>query len=256
MNDCGSYGKFTAMTDIADRIKHIRNLAGMNQAEFGQSLKVSRGAVWNWELGRGIKRENLISIAHKFGVDVGWLLDEDGKRPESLTDPLSQRRGSDSAVERSASGRKTTMIAEIDARAGAGGGGIPIDGWIVDRHGNQFTAEGIRDHWEIPQTVMQELLHAPAHHVRAFEVVGDSMEPRLSAGDRVFVDLRYTIPSPEGIFVLWDGYGIVVKRVQIIRGSEPLRVRVISDNAQYEPYDAAIDEIQIIGRYVGRFTIN
>jgi len=82
------------------------------------------------------------------------------------------------------------------------------------------------------------------------------MEPRLYEGDRVFIDLRYTVPSPEGIFALWDGYGVVVKRVEIVRGSDPLRVRIISANASYTPYEVALDDIKIIGRYAGRFTAN
>ena len=82
------------------------------------------------------------------------------------------------------------------------------------------------------------------------------MEPRLFEGDRVFIDLRYTTPSPEGIFALWDGFGLVIKRLQIVRGSEPIRVRVISANPSYEPYEAALDEIRIIGRFAGRFTVN
>ncbi len=104
--------------------------------------------------------------------------------------------------------------------------------------------------------IMQGVLHASPRHIRVFEVIGDSMEPRLFEGDRVFIDLRYTIPSPEGIFALWDGFGLVIKRLQIVMGSEPTRVRVISANSSYAPYEAALDEIRIIGRFAGRFTVN
>ena len=70
------------------------------------------------------------------------------------------------------------------------------------------------------------------------------MEPRLFEGDRVFIDLRYTIPSPEGIFALWDGYGLVIKRLQIVMGSEPMRVRIISANASMRPMRPALDDVR------------
>lgn len=243
------------MESVGDRIRHIRKLHGMNQTAFAKRLGgVTRGAVGNWELGEGISRENIAAIAKKFGVDIAWLMEGIGPRPER---PAQSRAETESAIDRDLGLRPPhETVAEIDVRAGAGGGGVPIDAWVHDGDGNTFAAEGIRAHWEIPGEVMRGLLHASPHHVRAFEVIGDSMEPRLHEGDRVFIDLRYTVPSPEGMFALWDGYGVVIKRVQIVRGSEPLRVRVISANPSYEAYEAAVEDIRIIGRYAGRFTTN
>lgn len=145
-------------------------------------------------------------------------------------------------------------VLEIDVRAGAGGGGVPAEAWVRDANGNTYAAEGVRDEWTLPATIMREMLHATPKHIRAFEVVGDSMEPRLMSGDRAFIDLRKTNPHPEGIFALWDGYGVVIKRLQIVRGSDPMRVKIISDNPRYDAYEATMDEIRIIGRIAGRFT--
>lgn len=153
-------------------------------------------------------------------------------------------------------------IFEVDVRAGAGGGGVPSGVYFVhDGDGNTYEAEGVRDQWVIPQSVVRETLHASPGHIRIFEVIGDSMinpDSRvfsLYPGDRVFADLRDTTPSPEGIFVLWDGLSVVVKRVEVIRGADPIRLRLISANPQYSPYEATTDEVRIIGRYVGRFTV-
>ena len=43
---------------------------------------------------------------------------------------------------------------------------------------------------------------------------GDSMEPVLSTGDRIMVDTSQRVPVPPGIFVIWDGMGLVAKRVE------------------------------------------
>lgn len=148
----------------------------------------------------------------------------------------------------------TSPILEVDVRAGAGGGGVPVEYWEADAAGNNIPVEGIRSEWHLPPEITGQLLKAQPQHLRIFEVVGDSMEPRLHEGDRVFIDTRYRFPSPEGIFALWDGYGVVIKRLEIVRGSDPLRYRIISANESYTTYEATEDEARIIGRYAGRFT--
>ena len=42
--------------------------------------------------------------------------------------------------------------------------------------------------------------------------------------------------------------GLVAKRLEHIPNSDPPRVRIISDNPIYSPYEAVADEINIIGR--------
>lgn len=173
------------------------------------------------------------------------------------SESLSQPKAIDSAVASDIGKPVPEAILEVDVRAGAGGGGVPAVAYVVsDDNGNTYAAEGIRDQWIIPGSIVREMLHAAPKHIRVFEVIGDSMEPRLNEGDRVFVDVRYRVPSPEGIFALWDGLGVVIKRVQVVRGSDPLKLKIISANEQYEPYEATIEEVNIIGRYAGRFTVS
>ena len=79
-------------------------------------------------------------------------------------------------------------------------------------------------------------------------VEGDSMMPTLHHGDIVLVDLARRAPTPPGIFVLHDGMGLVAKRLDHIPNSEPPRVRIISDNPFYAPYEGTAEEVNIIGR--------
>ena len=183
--------------------------------------------------------------AKAYKVSAGWLLTGETSDPATVSSAMADVEAHHGNV------------IEINVRAGAGGGGH-LEEWHAVGNGNKKThsAEEVKGTWQIPEHILREVLRASADRIRVFEVIGDSMEPRLSEGDRVFVDVRYTSPTPEGIFVLWDGYGIVVKRLQIVRGSDPTKVRIISVNEQYQPYDALLDEIRIIGRFAGRFTSN
>lgn len=61
--------------ELGNRVRHLRvNILGYDrQVDFAEKLGVTRGAVGNWELGRGIGRANIDHIAKTFNVSVDWL---------------------------------------------------------------------------------------------------------------------------------------------------------------------------------------
>lgn len=59
--------------EIGNRIKEMRADLGISGLDLAKRLGVTRGAVGNWELGKGIKRENLQLIADAFNVSFDWL---------------------------------------------------------------------------------------------------------------------------------------------------------------------------------------
>jgi len=61
------------MESTGTRIRHVRSLLGLTQEQFAKALGVTRGAVGNWELGNGIKNENLKQIAEETGASYDWL---------------------------------------------------------------------------------------------------------------------------------------------------------------------------------------
>jgi phage repressor protein C with HTH and peptisase S24 domain len=91
-------------------------------------------------------------------------------------------------------------------------------------------------------------LKASPSQLRIMHVAGDSMAPTLLDGDTVLVDMTRRTPNPPGIFVVHDGMGLVAKRLEHIPNSDPLAVRIISDNPLYRPYEGTAEEINIIGR--------
>ena len=142
---------------------------------------------------------------------------------------------------------KLHIIAELDARFGAGSNHglqeilVKLEGEaVVAEHG--FPAAGFR-----------ETYGAPADRVRIVEVVGDSNIPDLWPGQKVMVDTGDLNPSPPGMFVLWDGIGLVIKQVEYIPNSEPPAVRISSRNKHYEPYERTMEEAHIQGRVIGRW---
>lgn len=136
--------------------------------------------------------------------------------------------------------RNTTflMVPEYDVRASAGGGSVVEN-------------EEVRALWPWSRAAM-EALRIDARNLAIVEVVGDSMLPTLCSGDKVMVDLgdkRIGIP---GLFAIWDGDGLVAKRVERIwsKPGEPQRLKLISDNSAHSPYEVDAEWVQIIGRVV------
>ena len=60
---------------LGERIRYMRtHVLGLDtQQELANVMGVTRGAVGNWEQGRGIKREHLDAICTRFGISVQWL---------------------------------------------------------------------------------------------------------------------------------------------------------------------------------------
>jgi transcriptional regulator with XRE-family HTH domain len=148
-------------------------------------------------------------------------------------------------------------IDEIDVTAGLGGGGLSIIENTTE-NGITFHREAVRDVWRLPEWMLSRF-NAQPQHIKAFPSRGDSMLPTINDGDVVFVDTRHRVPSPPGIYCLADEFGgVVVKRLEVISRpqEDPVMVRVSSDNTRHRDRELTLDEIQIIGMYVGRFTVN
>lgn len=140
-------------------------------------------------------------------------------------------------------------ILEVDARTGAG---LAADGLTINvPAGADIVSEDkTRGTWSMPLDYLRFELRVPRLAVRLVEVIGDSMHPTLQPGDRIMVNTGDRKPSPPGIFALWDGLGVVVKRVEHIPNTDPLVYRIGSDNPHHATYERTEEEVHIIGRVV------
>ena len=76
---------------IGERIRYLREeVLDLGQEEFAREIGVSRGAVGNWELGKGIKRANVVRIADRCGISIEWLATNRGARPEPMAGAKSR----------------------------------------------------------------------------------------------------------------------------------------------------------------------
>ncbi|NBX03897.1 MAG: LexA family transcriptional regulator [Alphaproteobacteria bacterium] len=97
---------------------------------------------------------------------------------------------------------------------------------------------------------VRERLGANPSDMRMMRIVGDGMEPTLCNGDMVMLNVAKKTATPPGIFVLFDGNDLAVKRLEYLAHEAPPRLRIMSDNKKYAAYERLFDEATIIGRVV------
>ena len=76
------------------------------------------------------------------------------------------------------------------------------------------------------------------------------MEPLVGDGDRLIVDISRRAPATGEMAVLWDGLGLVVKRIEAVSGSDPAKLRLISANPVYAPYAVPAQDVHMVGKVV------
>jgi transcriptional regulator with XRE-family HTH domain len=140
----------------------------------------------------------------------------------------------------------TVSIYELDVHAGSGMG-TDGDTVLLATH----EASAITGVHTMPAASFREAYGVPSGHIRIIPVKGNSMEPTLWPGQRVMVDIEDKTPSPPGIFVVWDGLALVLKFVEVVPNSDPLKVRISSANKNFMAYERTLDEAHINGRVVG-----
>ena len=228
-----------AETSPASRgLKRLRQKAGLSIRDVAHALGMEHGSSYQHYEDRFRKKflpldlvQKLVPIFEPHGVGSAELYALAGM--DNKARPL--------AAPAEPPGRAPMLkIEELDVRAGAGGGLISEQERIV--------AE-----WQVPTEIVRGYSTAPATELRIITVMGDSMEPTLMPGQRVLVDTGDRVPSPPGVFVVWDGLGLVVKRLQVLPHTDPTRVKITSDNAKYDPYERTVDEAYIQGRVIGQW---
>ncbi|MEA1648285.1 helix-turn-helix domain-containing protein [Nitrospirillum sp. BR 11164] len=219
-----------------NRIRELREAKRMTQEQLGALIGTDKTVISKLESGRTrLSQQRMMAIAASLGCGVAELLEPAG--PASVSSEWGQE---DASVE----------VAEVDIYGDRRGGFLASH----DGKPHSFREDETIAPWRFPASYLSAELQVRPAAVRIVEVRGDGMEPTLLPGDRVMVNLADQSPSPPGIFALWDGQGVVIKRLELIMGSHPPMVEIRSDNPHHRVYERAAADIDIIGRvvWVGR----
>jgi phage repressor protein C with HTH and peptisase S24 domain len=202
--------------------KSLSKRAGLNET-FVRDLLEGRS--------RNPRADSLEKLAKALDCAVGDLT---GDRPNSATQLHSNRERSEEDH------LSVARIDELDVRAAAG-------------PGQNIDSEAKIGEWQLPRELVKIATHSPVESIKILTIVGDSMVPTYNPIEKVMVDTGDVRPSPPGVFVVWDGLGFVVKRIEFMPHSDPPRVKITSDNPKYTAYERVLGEAYIQGRVLGKW---
>jgi len=230
-------GILPTMTVFHDNLRRLMEERGFKAAQLSKAAGKSATLVRDLlERTSNPKHDTLVALASVLGCSVNDLVGDEPSTQHSARPPAP------SAISR---------IPEVDVRGGMGGGGVAaLEINHTDEWGNQIARDDVRGTWDMPTDYLRHELRVVPARVQIIEVRGDSMEPTLSSGDRVMIDLDDVDPGPGGVFAVWDGMSVLVKRIERVHKSDPPAVRVVSDNVHHSPFELVLDDGG--GRIIGR----
>jgi phage repressor protein C with HTH and peptisase S24 domain len=207
---------------LVARLKSLMLHSGLNARALAEEAGVGRSFVYDILSGKSTNPtiRKLSAIAEVMGSSVEYLLH--GGLPLRTLERKNPQ---------------LVSIPSIRASASMGGGALVTD--ESEDHCYYFHRRWVR-----------EKLGASPANLRVLWVSGDSMNPTLQDHDLVLVDTSRRLPTPPGIFMLFDGMGLVVKRLESLHHTEPGRLRILSDNHRYSPYERSASEVNIVGKVV------
>ncbi len=246
---------------MGTRLKEARIDAGFKTVrDAASALGVKYGTYSGHEAGtRGFDSE-LPLYARRFRVAPQWLAFGTGQKRISLVssfdpdapDESHPLRVIEDGVERTGKGSVRVLppgaIAEVDLRPGAGGGGYASI--VVDSNKiGQYPEGSLRNEWLLPPSFVKDELGLSYGMAEILQIHGDSMYPDLADGDRVICDRTNQKVNQGGIFAVYDGDGVIVKQVELVREAKKAQILCTSRNEKYKPFILDLDDgVFIIGR--------
>lgn len=222
------------MKSVGQRIRTLRESAGLTQKELATKVQHERATVASWETDRRVPEPTTLGrLADAFGVSVDFLL---GRIPQNREEnPAYQRPLSLPLVRMQKGAHDMIAVAhQILPILGLIKAGIPL-----------LSEEHIIGHIEVPEHIARQADFA-------LEVSGDSMiGTGLQPGDYVFMRVASKRPPSHGDIVaaMVDGEMTLKRYVKRNGGSWVLH----AENPAYQ--DIPVDQRVIIqGVYAGRFS--
>lgn len=246
---CSAMGNNHDLTTPAGRLRYARENAGLTVPDLASRAGIGKEATKKHLSGEnGFDLAQAKSYQRATGAGYLWLLERRGDPPKQKLTMGTKARENHATVITDAA-RSLVSIREVDVNAGAGGGGEMPAAYERGENGTWLPTEAVKAEVLFPTSWIAALGLDPAS-TDLVRVRGDSMWPEIDDGDWVFVDRRVHKLVADDIYLIFDGFGIVVKSLAIVRGSrgEHPRVRIISANPKYPSEEVSADDVWIIGR--------
>src|SRR4051812_18149423 len=180
---------FFSPNPIGQRLKLEMKKRRITSTELARLAEVKTSFIYDIISGKSANPSTvkLARVAENLGVSLAWL----ASTGERIDTPVP---------EKPALHKDYVTIAGIMVDVSAGGTIVSLE-----QEGGTYY---FHRQW------IKERLSAEPNNLRRLYVRSDCMEPALCPDDLILVDVACKTPSPPGIFVIFDGFGLVAKRLE------------------------------------------
>lgn len=119
--------------------------------------------------------------------------------------------------------------------------------YLADDAGN-----GGDENWIIPETILSQHTDTSPNKIKVFKIKETIMEPDFKKGEPVLVDLSANLPSPPGVYIIFDGYSYLARQCEIVSGSDPTQIKISARNDSFDPQIISLKDCRIIGRVIAK----
>ncbi|MEP8942146.1 XRE family transcriptional regulator [Enterobacter ludwigii] len=214
---------------LAERLNQAMELSGMSQGALAKASGVAQPTIWRLTSGNARGSTKIVEIANALGVRSEWLSTGVGPMRSDGQQPIP---AAPSCIV-----QDVFRVDVLDLTVSAGHGSFMISEFVEVLHAIEFTTEHARSLFG----------NRSQGDVKVMTVDGDSMNPTIQSGDRLFFDVSVRSFKVDGVYAFVFGQHFHVKRLQM----QGLQLAVLSDNPAYKDWyvtEENQDQLYIMGK--------
>lgn len=213
-------------TVLAGNIFALRRYLGDNQEAFADRVGAKQSYVSKWERGMIPSAVPLARMAELAGCSIEQFMNMEWvPAREASALPTSPALDDGDTVE----------ITQLDLSLSMGPGTLIED----------FPEE---EPVRMSLAFVRAITRTPSDRLRLVRGIGDSMEPTLRTGDRVMIDINERqLARSHGVY--WVDH-LGTHGIKRLRAVSRDRVLIMSDNPQVPDFEAAAEDMRILGRAI------
>ncbi|MFP4314176.1 MAG: S24 family peptidase [Alphaproteobacteria bacterium] len=124
--------------------------------------------------------------------------------------------------------------------------------YILEPLHNLSEGQSQSGEWSIPASILTQKTDAPPEKIKIFKIEDTMMEPDFKKGEHVIVDLSQKQIDKDGIFILSDGFGYMLRNCEMLSQSKKGKIKISALQKNFEPQILSTSEIHIIGKVIGK----
>lgn len=189
-------------------------------------------------------------------MDALWLQKQFEDQPAKSKSDLAKSLGLEpSAVSKILAGKRQIKAHEYISMCQFFG--IPLDGMTDDMSKPIITEAGFAEHddaaanedWTFPGGIPNQ---NEAEKIKIFKLKENTMAPDFRMGEYIAADTSDQVPSPEGVFMISDGFGTLIRFCSLQPDTDGMMIKLSALDPHFEEQILHRSDFTIIGRVIGK----